>query len=530
MDRGNTRQKDGVMMVDTAISNKALIKKLKVAKYKCLESLLFSTRYFFKHKQNRKFVVGDHHTIMCEALERVLNGQCKRLIINVAPRYSKTEIAVKNFIAHGLALNPAAKFIHLSYSDTLALDNSEEVKDLVQEDFYQELFPEVQIKADSKAKKKWYTTAGGGVYATAAAGQVTGFGAGQVDEEEEEFKKNLDEFLDGICEEMENEHPITKKKRFGGAIIIDDAIKPEDADSDTIRERVNNRFDSTIRNRVNSRNTPIIVIMQRLHPQDLAGYLQSIEPGEWEVVSLPCLYVGEDGELKALWPFKHTVEELQKLKALNDIVFERQYQQNPKPKEGLLFPEEDLSYYNPETVDVYKMAEFRVMIIDPADEGGDDLAAPIGFLIGDKIYIPDVIYNAHGTDVNEPACVEKILTNKLNHVRIEGNSAWILFGKAVRSRVQDDPPKGKGYTDCEIRIVKNSKNKHTRILARSSFVKLRMVFRSDYAKHPQYYKFMQNLTSYNRIQNGMNKNKHDDAPDSLAEMADYFEINFAHLW
>jgi hypothetical protein len=270
-----------------------------------------------------------------------------------------------------LGLNPSSKYIHLSYSNTLALDNSEEVKDLVQEDFYQELFPEVQIKKDSKAKNKWYTTAGGGVYATAAAGQVTGFGAGQVEEEvtdsqmseeekaelikkiqeteDNELTLQVEELIDSIIDAEID--PILKKKKFGGAIIIDDSIKPEDADSDTIRERVNSRFDSTIRNRTNSRKTPIIIIGQRLHPNDLAGYVQKIEPGVWTVISLPALYVNEVGELCALWPHKHTVAELQQLKQINDLVFERQYQQNPKPKSGLLFPIQDLHFYDPDEID-----------------------------------------------------------------------------------------------------------------------------------------------------------------------------------
>jgi hypothetical protein len=157
------------------------LKQLKVAKFLCLDSVLFHTRYNFKNHQKKKFVIGQHHRKICEALEKVYSGEITRLIIEIGPRYGKTELVVKQGIAHGLALNPSSKYIHLSYSDTLALDNSEEVKDLVLEDFFQELFPEIQIKHDSKAKKKWYTTAGGGVYATSAAGQVTGFGAGQVD-------------------------------------------------------------------------------------------------------------------------------------------------------------------------------------------------------------------------------------------------------------------------------------------------------------------------------------------------------------
>jgi hypothetical protein len=94
---------------------------------------------------------------------------------------------------------------------------------------------------------------------------------------------------------------LDRKLNFGGAIIIDDPVKPDDADSDTLREKVNNRYDSTIKNRVNSRNTPIIVIMQRLHPMDLSGYLQrDDEEDEWEVIELPC--IKKDGT--ALWEFQ----------------------------------------------------------------------------------------------------------------------------------------------------------------------------------------------------------------------------------
>lgn len=501
------------------------IKKLKAAKFNCMNSMLFFTRYFFKQNHKRKFVVGDHHIRICEALERVLRGECKRLIINIAPRYGKTELAVKNFIAHGLALNPSAKFIHLSYSDTLALDNSEEVKDLIQEDFYQQLFPNVQIKKDSKAKKKWYTSEGGGVYATAAAGQVTGFGAGQVDEEEEEEDEDLNEFLDGIREESEKVDPITQKQKFGGAIIIDDPIKPEDADSEVIREKVNQRFDSTIRNRVNSRNTPIIVIMQRLHPVDLSGYLmRDEESDQWEVISLPCLYADAHGEQKALWPFKHTVPELKAMQKANELVFDRQYLQDPTSKKGKLFPDDQLHFYNPATVDLSKMVEFKAGAIDPADEGGDDLSFPIGYLVGNKIYVPDIIYNNDGMDINEPACIELIVGNKLDYVTVESNSAWSLFTRSVREKVQDR------YEDCEIRSIKNTVNKHSRIWAESAFIKNHFIFRSDYRDHPQYYKFMKNLFDYNKSQEGTNKNKHDDAPDSLALLANYFKANFGHLW
>jgi hypothetical protein len=247
------------------------------------------------------------------------------------------------------------------------------------------------------------------------------------------------EIEDSEIDELLND--IDHKQGFGGAIIIDDPIKPEDADSEVMREKVNQRFDSTIRNRVNSRNTPIIIIMQRLHPNDLCGHVLEKEPGVWTVISLPAIQERMENGVKiqsALWPHKHTLEELLHLKKINDIVFERQYQQNPKPKEGLLFAEDDLNFYNPKTTDVEKLAEYRMSYIDPADEGGDDLSAPVGYLIGDKIYIPFVLFNQHGTDVNESACVSMFLNHKCNAGEIEGNSAWLLFGKAVRAKLGEN--------------------------------------------------------------------------------------------
>lgn len=310
------------------------VKRLKVVKYKTQESLLFFTRYFYKARFSRKFIVAEHHKLICEALECVMRGEVTRLIINLAPRYGKTEVAVKAFIAHALANNPSAKFIHLTYSAKLALDNSEETKDLVNSMEYQQLFP-IKIKRDSNSKEKWYTEQSGGVYATACGGQVTGFGAGKVDEEDEidpvlqqqEDEELMSEIASLVCQvEAQPKHIIDIKKHFAGAIIIDDPIKPEDAMSDIKRGRINDRFESTIRNRVNSRKTPIIIIQQRTHPKDLSGYLMDIEPGEWEVLRLPCLK--DDGT--PLWELKHSADELLKLKRINPYVFSAQYQQDPQ--------------------------------------------------------------------------------------------------------------------------------------------------------------------------------------------------------
>jgi predicted phage terminase large subunit-like protein len=474
-------------------------------------SLLFYFRYFFYKNYNRKAVIYPYLRTICEALEQVLKGNIKRLIIQAPPRYFKTELAVKAFIPHALAINPSAKFIHLTYSDDLALDNSETIRDTINSQAYQELFPEVKTKIDSKAKNKWYTTAGGGVLARAAGGSVTGFGAGKTEDPDEDISSY---FID--------------KEGFNGAIIIDDSIKPEDADSDTIRTRVNDRFDSTIRNRVNSRKTPIIVMAQRLHPMDLCGYLQrKDESDSWTVISFPAVFFDEQGERQALCPYKHTLSELDALKKANEVVFERQYMQNPNPRTGLMFPMQELQFAdfnNKKLIDYLNNPDHNYVCADPADQGGDDFAGLDSRLIGDKIYIANVLYNTDGADHNEQALVKMVLNSKASNVGVESVLGWKETAENVRSELIT-----KGF-EGEVRLLRPRTGKLARISNRSSFIKNHFIFREDWEEFPQYAKFMRNLTSYMKIQEPGRMNKHDDAPDVSEMCASYYQINFPSLW
>jgi predicted phage terminase large subunit-like protein len=458
---------------------------------------------------------------MADALERVLKGEITKLIITIPPRYGKTELAVNNFIAHGLAVNPAAKFLHLSASSSLAMENSENAKDIVKSEAYQQLFPEVQIKDSTDAKAKWYTTAGGGVYAAGAAGQITGFGAGQTDEEEDE----IDEFMSAFDE----------KASFGGAIVIDDSLKADDADSDVKRERVNNRYSNTVKSRRNSKKTPIIIIMQRLHEHDLVGYVQEIEPGEWTVINIPALYVDENGVMQCLDPTKHTVQDLLDMeKSENEevrLTFQRQFMQNPKPREGLLFAIDDLKFYNPAEFKPTEYTEYSFASVDPAGDGGDDLAMPFGKLVNlnnavqKEIYIDDVIFTKDGPELTEPRIVDAILHNKCNGVNLEGNAAWFLLGSSIRRTLVS-----RG-SDCELRIFNSSQNKHVRIVAMSAFIKRHCRFRSDWQTGSrEYRRFIESLTSYRAVQTGTSKNAHDDAPDSLSMLGRHFMTQFADLY
>lgn len=448
-----------------------------VAKTKCLNSFLFFTRYFFKKRFNRKFVIGDHHLQIADVLERVYKGEIKRLIINIAPRYGKTELAVKNFIANGLAINPASKYIHLSYSDDLALDNSEDTKNIVQSSEYRALFPEVEIKKNSDSKKKWYTTKGGGVYATSAAGQVTGFGAGQVDDED------MAEFED-----------IDSKDGFGGALIIDDPIKPEDADSELQRERVNTRFDSTIINRVNSRNTPIIVIMQRLHEHDLCGYLTENDGHEWHVLELSC----EVSEGVALWPFKHTWDELKKIEKRNALVYGRQYKQRPMPIEGRLY--KDFKLYKDLPYDAREIKN----VIDTADTGNDYLCSIVYRPTSTGYYLVDVYYTQDGMEVTEARTAIQLSKFQVEKSRVESNNGGRGFARNVERICRET-----GNYRTAITWFHQKDNKEVRIFTKAAEVQNMIYYPEDW--ETRWPEFARHVKGYMAT----GKNVNDDAEDCL---------------
>lgn len=477
-------------------------KKIKVARVKTRKSLMFFTRYFFVKRQKRKFVVSKHHEIIINALESVVSGKINRLIINIAPRYGKTEIAVKNFIAWCLSNNPSAKFIHLSYSDDLALDNSEEIKDLISSEDYFELFPEIALKKDSKSKKKWYTNQGGGVYATSASGQVTGFGAGKVDDE---FEQELQQL--SISE--------YNRKKFGGAIIIDDPIKPDDVLT-VQREKVNQKFDTTIRNRVNSRNTPIIIIMQRLDPDDLCGYLQKVEPEVWTVLSLPV--IDENGD--PLWEFKHTIEELNALKNVNERVFETQYMQNPQPISGLLLPISTLKFANMDDIDETNVV-FSFGVNDPADTGGDKYAIPFIYVVqtGDSIacFVKDFVYNTNGIEANTERTRDKMCHLGIEQMFVESNGVGLASVLGLKKILNEHQ---------KLTAFPSTVNKDVRILSNYEFVQKYFIFDSNYEQNSEYKSAVKDLTTFSK--EGDNKHKKDSI-DVLCLAAAIIKIKYKKL-
>ncbi|WP_338881555.1 hypothetical protein WHX56_14135 [Achromobacter veterisilvae] len=291
----------------------------------CEEDGLYFARYFFKQRMGSKMIVAPHHKVIQDTLDRVVGGEITRLIINVPPGYTKTEMATINMIGRGLALNNRARFMHLSYSHNLALLNSSTARGVVKSAAYQAMWP-MTLRDDADSKAMWWTQHGGGVYASSAAGQVTGFRAGHME------------------------------PGWQGALIIDDPVKPDDAHSETVRDGINDRFNETIRSRLAIEATPMIVIMQRIHYKDLSGYLLRGGSGEkWHHLCLPVIIDNSDLYPEEnthgipvehglpdgwLWPYKHNESHRTALFSHRRTA-EAQYLQRPKRfnAEGALWSE-----------------------------------------------------------------------------------------------------------------------------------------------------------------------------------------------
>lgn len=439
----------------------------------------------FKAKTQRDFVWGEHHRVICKALDDVVDGKIKKLIINIAPRYGKTELVSKMFIAYGLALNPRSRFITLSYSEDLVLDNSQDINDYVRSAAFQYLYPHVQVV--DRAAKKWYTSRGGGVYAVSTAGQVTGFGAGQMDED-------TDEWL--------NMQP---SEKFSGAIIIDDPLKPVDADSDVEREKINSRYTTTIRSRTNSSDTPIIIVAQRLHERDFCNHVQKVEPGEWTVISLPCVITTATGK-KALWPFKHSLEELEKIRIADPIVFETQYMQNPTPKEGLM--------YSPfRTYDTLPVGDYVVYnYTDTADKGTDYLCSICYAQFKTAIYVLDVLFTQKPMEYTEPETARMLTRNNVKKAFIESNNGGRGFARNVETlcrELMNLETKFESFTQMA--------NKESRIYSHSAKVTNIVYMPSDWEY--RWKEFADALKGHRKA----GKNAHDDAPDALTGCVEKYE-------
>jgi predicted phage terminase large subunit-like protein len=271
-------------------------------------SLQSFIKVFTKYMTQRAYIESQpegresHQITICRELTSFMRMEHpnENLLINVEPGSGKS-LHLCMFVAWCYTHYADCNFIYISYSHTLSAAKTLFIKQIIGSELFKYLF-NVEISRDSRAKDHFATTAGGEVAAFGSAGAITGRDAG----------------LPGL-------------PRFSGAVIIDDAHKPDEAHSDTVRQSVIRNYEETIRQRPRGNNVPIIFIGQRVHEADLAAYfIEDKDVKPWRKIILPSI----DAAGNALCPERNSKEYLEELAEKSPYVYASQYQQDPLPAGG----------------------------------------------------------------------------------------------------------------------------------------------------------------------------------------------------
>jgi predicted phage terminase large subunit-like protein len=253
------------------------------------------------------FVHGRHHALMAKKFEAIAEGKLKRLIINMPPRHTKSEFASYLFPSWFLGKHPNKKVIQCSNTAELAVGFGRKVRNLVDSEHYGQIFPNVNLRQDSKAAGRWATSGGGEYFAIGVGGTVTGKGA--------------------------------------DLLIIDDPHSEQEAalaaGDPSVYDKVYEWYTSGPRQRLQPGGA-IVIVMTRWGDRDLTGRVIKDAAGrdkgeEWEVIELPAILPSG----RSLWPEFWSVDELEALRdELPPSKWNAQYQQTPTGEEGALVKRE----------------------------------------------------------------------------------------------------------------------------------------------------------------------------------------------
>jgi predicted phage terminase large subunit-like protein len=269
---------------------------------------------------SQTYVPAEHITLLADKLADCTNGKIKRLIINLPPRSLKSISASVAFPAWLLGKRPNSRIVAVSYSDDLATKHARDCRSVMESDWYKRAFPKTRFSSKKRSEAEYVTTQNGYRISTSLGGTLTG--------------------------------------RGGNVIIIDDPIKPQDALSDIKRKKCNEWFDNTLFSRLDNKEEGcIIIVMQRMHMEDLCAHVTRYEG--WEVVKIPA--IAEKDEVFTLSNGKfykrkkgdvlnsvlESNQTLEIIKAnIGNYNFSAQYQQEPIPSSGNIIKFDWFKYYD----------------------------------------------------------------------------------------------------------------------------------------------------------------------------------------
>lgn len=268
------------------------------------------------------YIVGRQHKVMFDAIDKAIEKKKKgigsRLIFIMPPRHGKSVIVSRRLPAYHAGRFPNKEIVTASYEEGLATEFGRDVRNLMDDQRYKNVFPDVTISPDSNAAGRFNTNKGGGYHAVGIGSGLTGRGA--------------------------------------DLAIIDDPVKDRlQADSETYRERVKNWYKSTLYTRLQA-DSIVIICMTRWHHDDLVGWLLSCDGADeeyrenWEVIHLSALAVEKDLLKRkvdgALWPEKFNEQTLKKIRRnIGPVEFESLYQGNPTIQEGSILKRDNFKFW-----------------------------------------------------------------------------------------------------------------------------------------------------------------------------------------
>jgi predicted phage terminase large subunit-like protein len=422
-----------------------------------------------------------HILVLARNLEEVRAGRLRRLMINLPPRSLKTHIVSIAYTAWMLGHDPAKRIICVTYSSEVSKTQAKLFAKIVSSEWYKEAFPECRGEKPNRLMD-WHTTRGGHRFATSIEGRILSRGA--------------------------------------DLIILDDPNKGQEIYSKVSRDRVKAAFDHTISTRLNKpRESAIICVMQRLHPDDLAGHLLEQEP--WETVVMPAIAIEEEtwdlgggsvkrrrpGEL--LQPFHVGQAELDlKRRTMGLMAFEAQYQQRPVPAEGAVVKRRWLKFFDgpPETF------EFTLVSWDCASTLSEDADWSVGTVWGvsaGEFYLLDV----ERVRLEVPDLRRRI---EALHSRYRADVTIIEQEGVGRAIVQD---LRRTSDVCRPLLVRPEYEKLARMEARAVMFETGKVWVPRSAEWLGTY--LEELLSFPN-------SRKDDQVDSTSQALDYLQRRFAH--
>ena len=281
----------------------------------------FAERCFCELNPQTEFLTNWHIEVIAAKLAAVREGKIRRLIINLPPRHLKSLMASVAFPAWCLGHDPSAQILCVSYAQDLADKLARDCRSIMMSPWYRRIFP-TRLSPHRQAVQEFITTRQGYRLATSTGGVLTGRGA--------------------------------------DIILIDDPLKPDEALSDAQRKTANDWFSHTLYSRLNDkRSGAIVIIMQRLHDDDLVGHVLAQEP--WEVVCFPAIAEADEvHRIETIWgsrwfrrrqgealhPEREPLDTLDRIRrSVGEYNFAGQYQQSPAPLGGGLVKAEWFKRY-----------------------------------------------------------------------------------------------------------------------------------------------------------------------------------------